>query len=103
MPEWIKELVNNFWPILTVVGLPAIGGAVSYLNKSKKEFSLWSLCVGMLTAGFVGLVVHYLLQSMNMHMGVKSAIIGISGYASRDVLLLLKTRLIKAAAKKEVI
>jgi len=99
MPDFLKEIVTGFGKLLPVLLLSATGGAVAYLNKPKEQFSFWFLLIGTLTAAFVGVIVHLLLQSTGFPEGIKSAAIAISGYASRDVLFLLKVRLLKEGKK----
>ncbi len=101
MQPYLKQLVMDLLQLLPVLLLSALGGAVAYLNKPKSEFSWWFLLIGIITAGFVGLVVHFLLQSTSWPAGVQASAVAISGYASRDVLFLLKARLLRTV-KKEV-
>ena len=96
MPECFKHLV---FELLPVAFLAAFGGAVSYLNRPREDFSIWWLLVGLMTAIFVGLVVHYLLESTTWPDGVQAAVVSLAGYASRDVLYILKARFIRAICK----
>ena len=99
-PDCFKQMFLELLQLLPVLILSAMGGAVAYLNKPKEHFSWLFLFVSLMTAAFVGIVVHYLLQSTTWHPGVQSATIAISGYASRDVLFLLKGFLLKQIKKR---
>ncbi|MCP4683385.1 MAG: hypothetical protein GY864_13725 [Desulfobacterales bacterium] len=100
MPDCMREFLTELAKLAPVVFLSVFGGVVSYINKPKDEFSWCFMLVGVVTAAFVGIVVHYLLQSTSFPPGIKSAAIAVSGYASRDVLFLLKKRLLKTAKKE---
>ncbi len=102
MPEYFKEMAIEAVRLTPVVLLSILGGAVASLNRPKDEFSWWYMLIGLLTAVFCGLVMHYLLQPTSLHDGIKTAAISISAYASRDVLYLLKIRLLKSIKKGDV-
>ncbi|MCK5312914.1 MAG: phage holin family protein [Desulfobacteraceae bacterium] len=91
----LKETVDVFMSLMPVVVLSAVGGAVAYLNDQGKNFSWFFFLIGIVTAGFVGVVVHFLLLSTGFSPGLKSAAIAISGYASREVLGVLKNRILR--------
>lgn len=101
MPECFRDCLDAAVKLAPVILLSVLGGVVSQLNQPKEQFSWWWMAVGIITAAFVGLVVHFLLQSTGFNPGFKSAVIAISGYTSRDVLVLLKTRFLKRL-KKEI-
>ena len=98
----VKDLIGGLIEAIPVVGPPAIGGAVAYLNQANDRFSVKSLVLGMVTAGFVGWIVYLILQTTSFHPALKSAVVGMSGYSSRDMLHLMKRRLLKAAEKEGV-
>ena len=96
----LNEFLDGLLSIVPVVCPPAIGGAVAYLNQANGRFSVKSLVLGMVTAGFVGWIVYLILQTTSFHPALKSAVVGMSGYSSRDMLNLMKRRLLKAAEKE---
>jgi len=102
MPDCIRECIDAAIKLVPVILLSVLGGVVSQLQRKKEEFSWWWLLVGIITAAFVGLIVHFLLQTTAFPDGLKSAVIAISGYASRDVLILLKEKFLNRL-KKEIL
>lgn len=102
MPDCLREFLSELIALTPVILLSVFGGVVSYINTPKRYFSWWFMLVGVVTAAFVGLVVNFLLATTSLPDGIKSAAIAVSGYASRDVLFLLKSRLLDVI-KKEVL
>lgn len=90
----LKAYAEEAVRLMPVIFISALGGAVACLNKEKQRFSWVFLGIGILTAAFAGILVHCLLLDAPLPDGVKSAAIGISGYASNDVLMLLKRKLL---------
>ncbi|MCP3943229.1 MAG: hypothetical protein GY710_17320 [Desulfobacteraceae bacterium] len=101
MPEYLRNFFSELSLLIPVALLSILGGVVNYINKPKEQFSLWIMLAELITALFVGLVVHFLLQSTSLPPGIKSAVIALSGYVSRDVLFLLK-RFFLSKIKKEL-
>ncbi len=99
MPEWVQELITESGKLLPVLFFAILGGIVNQINRPREQFSWWWLLVGIVTAAFVGIVVHLLLEPTSFPSGLKSATIGISGYASREVLSLLKKRVLRRLKK----
>ena len=100
MTDCFKSLVEGLLNMVPVLSPPAVGGAVAYLNGSRESFSWFALVLGMLTAMFVGWVVYLLLQTTTFHPALQSAVVSVAGYSSRDVLQLLKRKLIKAMERE---
>lgn len=94
----LKTYIEEGIRLMPVIFISALGGAVACLNTEKQRFSWVFLGIGILTAAFAGILVHCLLVDAPLPEGVKSAAIGISGYASNDVLVLLKKKLLKKVA-----
>ncbi len=101
MPDCLREFLAEAAKLAPVLFLSVLGGVVAQINRPREQFSWWWLLVGVVAAAFVGIVVHLLLVSTSFPPGVKSAAIAVSGYASRDVLSILKKRFIKGL-KKEI-
>ena len=101
MPECLKEFMVEALRLAPVLFLSVLGGVVAQINRPREQFSWWWLLVGIIVAAFVGLVVHLLLQSTSFPPGIKGAACAISGYASRDVLSILKKRFLRSL-KKEI-
>jgi hypothetical protein len=95
MPDCLKEMLEAGARLAPVVLLAVFGGVVNYINKPREQFSWWFLLVEIGTAAFAGLVVTLLLQSTSFPPGLKGAVIAVSGYASRDVLYLLRVKVLK--------
>ena len=102
MPECFKEFITELVLLVPVIILAGLGGIVNYLNRPRAEFSIWWLAVGLITAIFVGIVIHYLLQATTWPDGIQAAVVSLSGYASRDVLYILKARLIKNVCRGDL-
>lgn len=100
MPDCLQSLIEEIIGLIPVLGPPAIGGAVAYLNGNEEKFSWWSLVLGMLTAVFVGWIVYLILQTTTFHPALQSAVVSIAGYSSRDLLSLMKRRFLQAAERE---
>ena len=92
--NWLKEWIETICISLPAVTVAILGGALSYLSSrtGDRRFSWYWFIVGTAGAGFVGIIMHCALGAYDIRPGIKSAIIGISGYASNDVLLIVKKR-----------
>lgn len=80
--------------------LAAVGGIVRAVHQGR--CSLSGLFVGVLTGAFVGVLMHLMMDSLPIEPGMKSAVVGMSGYAGGDLLNTLATRLCSVAKKMEV-
>lgn len=75
--------------------LAALGGVVRSMQAGR--CGLKAVSVAAVSAGFAGLVVHLLLQSSGLPAGVQAAVVGISGYASGELLKILAVRVCRWA------
>ncbi len=77
--------------ILLPALIAALGGVVRVLQQ-KDKCNWRALVVGLLTSAFAGAVVHLLITDMAMSDSVKAGIVGVSGFASGDLLRVLAKR-----------
>lgn len=75
--------------------LAALGGIVRSMQAGR--CGLKAVCVAAVSAGFSGLVVHLLIAESGLPTGVQAAFVGISGYASGEILKILAVRACKWA------
>lgn len=75
--------------------LAALGGVVRTMQAGR--CGLKAVSVAAVSAGFAGLVVHLLLQNSGLPNGVQAAMVGISGYASGELLKILAVRVCRWA------
>lgn len=80
--ERIKAFLGSEW--ILPVSLAVIGGIIRRLRSGRCSSA--SLIFGMAMAGFVGVLAHLALQDVAMSAGLKSAIVGVAGYAGGDLL-----------------
>lgn len=87
MPD---KILCHFWEwfskYLPAMALAVFGAVVHALNDHADEWSWKRFLVGIGTACFIGLVMCYILEPMDVPDTSKSAAIAISGYLSNDVL-----------------
>lgn len=100
MPENLKTFLDSGLRLLPGVGLAVLGGIVAQLYRPRDQFSWWWLLVGALAAAFVGCVVGLFLEPAAFPGSIKCAIAATSGYASRDVLFIIKRRFIRHLKKE---
>lgn len=84
------EIIRNMPGIV----LAMMGGLVRLLS-SKENLSLVVLVTEFLMSAFSGIIVFLLIYDFNFSIYIKAALIGISGYCSRDILNLLRTKTLK--------
>ncbi len=77
------EWIHRYFPAMC---LAAFGTIVHALNEHNDEWSWKRFVIGIVTAFFVGLLMCYLLDPMDISPSSKSVAIAISGYLSNDVL-----------------
>ena len=82
------ELWIHYIKSLPAVILAILGGFVRIIQ-STEEFSIARLITGIISAGFVGILLYLFMYDLNLSPTFKAAIIGISGYAFGDILPLL--------------
>lgn len=75
--------------------LAALGGIVRTMQAG--SCGLKAVAVAATSAGFAGLIVHLLLQSSGLPMSCQAAVVGVSGYASGELLKILAVRVCKWA------
>ena len=70
--------------------LAALGGVVRTLRLGR--CGLKAVSVAAVSSAFAGVLVHLLLDHVNMPMSVKAALVGTSGYAAGELLKILAVR-----------
>ena len=96
----INDKSNPFgYPWITyvwVIGLACAGGAVKYLNKSSRAFSILVLIRDVVTAGFMGLITFWLCQWTNVTGPLSAVLIATSGlmgnHMTRELEILWKIK-----------
>lgn len=78
--------------------LAAIGGVVRVIQR-KDKCNWRGLVVGMITSAFAGVVVHLLVADMAIGASFKAGIVGVSGFASGDLLRILAKGVCNVAQK----
>lgn len=92
-----KITTAAFWVKLSIpILVSALGGIVRSLQRSS-DFSWKSLAVGTLTSCFTGVCVHFLIYDVAVSDAVKAGVVGISSFASGDLLRVLANRVCKVA------
>ncbi len=88
---------SSFWVKLSIpVLIAAAGGIVRALQRTDR-CSWKSLIIGVLTSAFTGVVVHLLISDLEVSAAVKAGVVGVSGFASGDLLRILSSRVCKVA------
>ncbi|OEU70165.1 MAG: hypothetical protein BA863_00965 [Desulfovibrio sp. S3730MH75] len=76
--------------------LSAAGGIVRSLQLNDR-CSWKSLLIGTITSCFTGVIVHLLISDLDASEAFKAGIVGVSSFASGDLLKVLSNRLCKVA------
>lgn len=95
VPEALTRAGEYMAGALPLVLLAVLGGIVRSMQAGR--CGLKAVAVAAVSAGFAGLVVHLLLQQSGMPPGVQAALVGVSGYASGEILKILAVRACKWA------
>lgn len=83
--ETIHELEDETMTLLTVLGMSAFGGLVSWLReKGPKKFS--KLVIILCTAAFAGLLAYYITHAIGLNDKYQCAVSGIAGYGGGTLL-----------------
>lgn len=89
----MRALLQNYVDGLIAVALAGVGGTIRVLenHRTGKQFpGFWVVFVEIITAGFSGLLVETLLHKWGVDSDTKIVVVAISGYASREVIELLR-------------
>ncbi|MBI9113245.1 phage holin family protein [Maridesulfovibrio ferrireducens] len=87
----------EFWAKLSIpILISTLGGIVRSLQRTDR-CSWKSLAIGTLTSGFTGMCVHLLISDLAVSDAVRAGIVGVSGFASGDLLKVLSSRVCKVA------
>ena len=79
--------------------LAALGGVVRALRLGKCGAK--AVTVAAISSAFAGVIVHLILDQTNLPMSMKAAMVGVSGYASGELLKIMTARMCKWAEKVE--
>lgn len=90
-PEQVKFL-EDYMRLLPLLGVALLGGMVRMLQ-AKESFNFYRMIAGLITSGFTGAIVYFLISDLNISENVKAACIGIAGYSGGDLLPWLVHRL----------
>lgn len=97
--SFLSQLLRLLNEVSLAVLLAMFGGAVRVsegLTEDGERRVTWRwIITGMITAGFVGLVMDRILASYPIPRNIQTAIVAVSGYSSNDVLAALRSRLLK--------
>lgn len=90
LPVAVTRMGEVMASAIPLVLLAALGGVVRSMQAGR--CGLKAVAVAAVSAGFAGLMVHLLLQQSGLPAGVQAAMVGISGYASGEILKILAVR-----------
>ncbi len=102
--SFLSQLLDLLNEVSLAVLLAVFGGAVrvseGMVNREEGEKKItWGWIVaGIVTAGFVGLIMDRILASYPVPRNIHTAIVAVSGYSSNDVLAALRSRLLRKIA-----
>lgn len=97
--EYMRKLLSGWGEIIgsivPVVLLASLAGVVRSMQCGKT--GLKAVTIAATSAAFAGLIVHLLLSETGMPASLRAAMVGISGYASGELLKILSVRMCKWA------
>lgn len=88
--EELRHYLDQLAAAALPVGLAVLGGVVKWARGDRCTVA--GLMVGMVTAGFVGLLVNFALDGVALGDGMKACVIGVCGYAGGDILQVASKR-----------
>lgn len=97
MIEQVQEVTSSsfdFLNILFSIFLGSFGGLVKTIQESKEDkskFTAFRLLGNICMSGFTALMVGFLLQDVSMSEGLKTFLIGVSGWSGTGMLSLART------------
>ena len=89
----MQELKKTLFDTLPAMLIAAFGGLVCYMGTPKRTWSLSTFFTGILTAAFVGMLLSLVLESVEIPSTMKAAIIAMGGHCSKDILAILRKKL----------
>ena len=93
----MDELTTFLEGVAVPLLLSLAGGAAKVLRDG---FKSWRQFIGsLLVSGFAGLIVHLLIQDVDLSSNVKAALVGLSGYSGGAILDALSSRLQKGVSR----
>lgn len=95
MPDRLIEDLTRLWEMMPAIALAVMGGIVKWARGG--SCSLAGLFVGLLSAGFAGVVVYLLLDGTTVSHTMRGAAVGIAGYAGGDLLQVFSRRMCRWA------
>lgn len=102
MPERLTEITQMIGGLAPPVLVALAGGAVRVL-RGPGPCSFRYVVATVVTAAFTGYLTHAVLSSMSMVPdGVKTACVGVAGYAGGKLLDIMAERFCKVAAKADL-
>lgn len=75
--------------------LALTGGFIRWMRGG--ECSIWTLVVGVLSAGFAGILAFLFLEGTSIAPTMRGAVVGVAGYAGGDLLQVLSRRVCRIA------
>lgn len=97
--EWASGMLVKYGELLgglvPVTLLAALAGVVRSMQCGKT--GLKAVSIASSSAAFAGIIVHLLLSETGMPASIRAAMVGISGYASGELLKILSARVCKWA------
>lgn len=87
----LKETLCDTFPAMLIA---AFGGLVNYMGKPKRNWSFSTFLAGILTAAFVGMLLSLMLDCVDIPSAMKAAIIAMGGHCSKDILIIIKRKLL---------
>lgn len=72
------------------LGLSLLGGLVKWARGGR--CSVWQLLVSLITAGFVGVLVHLVLSGTDIAPSIQAAVTGVCGFSAGDLLTIASRR-----------
>jgi len=91
MEKHLTQWFEQFLGVCPVFVIALFGGFARVLNRdeSKSKATYGEYIAGLVTAAFVGLIVHWVSDAVGLEPKVKSIAIALGGYRSKDVLSVL--------------
>lgn len=92
----VSGLITSIVPVII---LAMLGGVVRSVQAG--SYGLRAVLFAAISAGFTGVIMSLLLQHSGLPNGVQAALVGVSGYASGEILKILAYRLCRMVRHKE--
>lgn len=94
-----KDILTLLAEALPGIAISMLGGFVRLITAKNRDITIRSILAGIVTSGFVGVLLCLLMHEFKVSMAIQGFVIGVGGYAAEPTLNLLKNKYLERLEK----